>query len=114
PLSFPAVLIRAIEHGKALALQVGCAFYRHRSADEVVCLFNLLLRKTKGFEQAPFEIKILFGAESKSLQAFFSEGIYVEYETDLKSRSHSRIQFPDLFGDEPFFAQGLVVDVRCA
>src|SRR6202012_5373185 len=68
----------------------------------------------EGFEQAPFEIIVLGGLESKALQTFFTQAIDIEYKTDLEGRANGGVEFFDLFGDESFFTQRLVVDGRRA
>src|SRR5690606_31313107 len=76
----------------------------------VIGLLDLFIRKTKRFQQVPFEIKILFGAESQSLQALFAQRIYVEYKSYFESRSDGCIELFDLLGNKAFFTQALVID----
>ena len=76
----------------------------HRTADVVVSRFDLGVGEAKGLEQAPVEIKVLSGLESKPLQTFFSKRIDIEHESDLEGRTDCRIEFSDLFGNKTLFA----------
>ncbi len=66
------------------SLQVWCAFHGHGTAYIIIGCFNFILGEPQCFQQVPFEVEILLGVESQTLQALFPERVNIEYESDFK------------------------------
>src|ERR1700712_3043463 len=106
------IFVCTIEYRQVFLSEKWRAFNGHRSADIIVGTCDGIFTEAEGFEQAPFEIIILFSRESQTLQAFFSQIINIKYKSDFKSRGNSVVKLFDFFGKKSFFTQCLVIDER--
>src|SRR5205809_265775 len=90
-LALFAAFVSAIKYRKVFCLKERSSFHRHRSAYIIICCFNFFIAKSKRFKQTPFEIKILLRFESKTLQAFLTQCVYIEDKTNLECAGNSCI-----------------------
>src|ERR1700712_4030552 len=109
--AFFAALIGTIKNRQVFIFQKWSAFYSSCSAYIIVGGINLLIRKTKRFQQVPVKIEILLWFKAQSLQTGFTQSIHIEHKTYFKCSNSSSIQFFNFIRQETFFAQRLVIDM---
>src|SRR5262249_22124293 len=87
-----AAFIGTIEYRQMLVFEIRSAFDHHGTAYIIVGGLYFLLGKAQGFQQAEIVIEVLLGFKAEALQAFFAQGIGIEYKADLESAFHGGIQ----------------------
>ena len=92
-LAFFSAFVGTVKNGQMFIFQIRSTFKHHGSAYIIIGGFYLFISKSKCFQQAPFKIIVLFRCKAKTLQAFFTQGIFIENKTNFKSCSCSCIQF---------------------
>src|SRR5690606_3389807 len=110
--AFFTILIGAIEYRKMFFLQHWCTFQHHGTAHIIIGGFDLVFSKAESFKQAPFKIIVLIWCKAESLQAFFTQSVFVKYKTDFESGVYCIIQFLNFRSNESFLTQCLVIDIR--
>src|SRR5580765_786491 len=112
PLTFFSTFVGTVKNGQMFFFQVRSSFQHSCAAYIIISSIYFFIAEAKSFQQAPFKVIVLFRCKAQTLQALFTQAIFIENKSNFKSSDNSSIQSFYLIGNKTFFTQRLMIDKR--
>src|SRR6187402_2828267 len=110
PLAFLSTFVGTVKNGQMLFFQVRSSFQHPGAAYIIISSIYFFIAETKSFQQAPLKVIILFRCKAQTLQALFTQCIFIENKSNFKCSDHGSIQSFYLISNKPFFTQRLMIN----